>query len=221
MASSSRTSRAIPTPTTREAGSNSWVAQTLAGTSTALEDFFAGLPTQAALQVGNPATRFISKVFGVFAQDDYRLTPKLMVNLGLRWEYRSPFHEVNNDVGNFDPTLGLVQQGHGSVGSTLWKPDYGDWSPRIGFAYDVTGKGTTVVRGGASILYSMLSIAPFTGNPGIANVCGHELRQHTDGRLHSTARWTSVHDRDARRHDFELQRVDTSRVAQLEWGERA
>jgi hypothetical protein len=148
--------------------------QTLAGNSTALEDFFAGLPTQAALQVGNPATRFISKVYGVFAQDDYRLTRKLMVNLGLRWEYRSPFHEVNNLAGNFDPTSpsGLVQQGQGSVGSTLWKPDYRDWSPRIGFAYDVTGKGTTVVRGGVSILYSMMSIAPFTGNPGIANVSG-------------------------------------------------
>ena len=140
--------------------------------STALEDFFAGLPFQATVLSGNPNARFISKVFGVFAQDDYRLTTKLMINLGLRWEYRSPFHEVNNDVGNFDPTLGLVQQGMASVGNTLWKPDYGNWSPRIGFAYDVTGKGTTVVRGGASILYSMFSIAPFTGNPGIANVRG-------------------------------------------------
>jgi len=148
--------------------------QTLGNASTSLEDFFAGLPTQAALQVGNPATRFISKVYALFAQDDYRLTPKLMLNLGLRWEYRSPFHEVNNLAGNFDPTTpsGLVQQGQGSVGSTLWKPDYRDWSPRIGFAYDVTGKGTTVVRGGFSILYSMMSIAPFTGNPGIANVSG-------------------------------------------------
>jgi len=148
--------------------------QTLGGKSTSLEDFFAGLPTQAALQVGNPNTRFISKVYGVFAQDDYRLTQKLMVNVGLRWEYRSPFREVNNLAGNFDPTSpsGLVQQGQGSVGSTLWKPDYRDFSPRIGFAYDVTGKGTTVVRGGVSILYSMMSIAPFTGNPGIQNVSG-------------------------------------------------
>jgi hypothetical protein len=146
--------------------------QALGGNSSSLEDFFGGLPTQAALQVGNPATRFISKVYGVFAQDDYRLTTKLMVNLGLRWEYRSPFREVNNLAGNFNPTLGLVQQGQSSVGSTLWKPDYRDWSPRIGFAYDVTGKGTTVVRGGVSILYSMMSIAPFTGNPGIQNVSG-------------------------------------------------
>jgi hypothetical protein len=99
----------------------------------------------------------------------------LIVNLGLRWEYRSPFHDVNNNLGSFDPTLGLVQQGQSSVGSTLVKPDYKNWSPRIGFAYDVSGKGTTVVRGGFSILYSMFSLAPFTGNPGIANTPGTSI----------------------------------------------
>jgi hypothetical protein len=111
----------------------------------------------------------------VFAQDDWRLTPKLMVNLGLRWEYRSPFHEVNGLLASFDPTLGLIQQGQASVGDSLVKPDYKNWSPRIGFAYDVTGKGTTVVRGGFSILYSMFSLAPFTGNPGIANTPGTSI----------------------------------------------
>jgi len=145
--------------------------QAFAGSSP-LEDFFAGLPSDGSQLIGNPKIRLISKVFGVFAQDDYRLTPKLMVNLGLRWSYASPFHEPKNAVGNFDPTLGLVQQGQSSVGSTLVKPDYKNWSPRIGFAYDVTGKGTTVIRGGASILYSMFSVAPFTGNPGIANTPG-------------------------------------------------
>jgi hypothetical protein len=140
-----------------------------------LEDFFAGLPSDGSQLVGNPAVRAISKVYGVFAQDDWRLTPKLIANLGLRWEYRSPFHDVSNNLGNFDPTLGLVQQGQSSVGSTLVKPDYKNWSPRIGFAYDVTGKGTTVVRGGFSILYSMFSLAPFTGNPGIANTPGTSI----------------------------------------------
>jgi hypothetical protein len=145
------------------------------GASTTLEDFFAGLPSDGSQLVGNPAVRAISKVYGVFAQDDWRLTPKLIVNLGLRWEYRSPFHDVSNNLGNFDPTLGLVQQGQASVGSTLVKPDYQNWSPRIGFAYDVSGKGTTVVRGGFSILYSMFSLAPFTGNPGIANTPGTSI----------------------------------------------
>jgi Carboxypeptidase regulatory-like domain/TonB dependent receptor len=139
--------------------------------ATTLEDFFAGLPSDGSQLIGLPAVRLISKMYGVFAQDDWRLTPKLMVNLGLRWSYASPFHEPNNGVGNFDPTspTGLVQQGQSSVGNTLVKPDYKNFSPRIGFAYDVTGKGTTVVRAGFSILYSMFSVAPFTGNPGVAN----------------------------------------------------
>jgi opacity protein-like surface antigen len=140
--------------------------------STPLEDYFAGKPTRGQQLVGNPAIRAISKVYGVFAQDDYRVTTKLIVNLGLRWEYRTPFHEVNNLLGSFDPTLGLVQQGQASVGNSIVKPDHKNFSPRIGFAYDVTGKGTTVVRGGAGIFYSMFSLAPFTGNPGIANVPG-------------------------------------------------
>jgi carboxypeptidase family protein/TonB-dependent receptor-like protein len=146
--------------------------QTLGGSSTALEDFFAGDPFRAFLLTGNPAIKATSNVYGVFGQDDWRVTSKLIVNLGLRWEYRTPYHEANNLLGGFDPKLGLVQQGQASVGDTMWKPDRKNFSPRLGFAYDVTGKGTTVVRGGLGIFYSMFTLAPFTGNPGIQNVGG-------------------------------------------------
>jgi hypothetical protein len=56
----------------------------------------------------------------------------------------------------------MVQQGQASVGDTLWKPDRGNFSPRVGFAYDLTGKGTTVVRGGFSMIYSLFTVAQFT-----------------------------------------------------------
>jgi outer membrane receptor protein involved in Fe transport len=90
-----------------------------------------------------------------FIQDDWRLSPKLTINLGLRYSYNSPFTEANNLWANFDPNsaTGLVQQGTSGV-ATMWNPDHKNFSPRIGFAWDVTGKGTTVVRGGASIMYS-------------------------------------------------------------------
>jgi opacity protein-like surface antigen len=94
-----------------------------------------------------------------FAQDDWRITPKFTLNLGLRYEYKSPIREINNLFGNFDPNLGMVQQGQPSVGSSIYKPDYKDFSPRLGFAWDVMGNGTTVVRGGASVIYSTMVAA--------------------------------------------------------------
>jgi hypothetical protein len=143
--------------------------------STPLEDFFAGLPSDGSQLVGSPAVQMVSLVTQGFFQDDWRIKPRIMLNLGLRYIYASPFKEENNKLGNFDPTLGLVQQGQPSVGSTLWKPQRKNFSPRLGVAWDVTGKGTTVVRAGAGVFYSLMSIAPLTGNPGIANVPGTSI----------------------------------------------
>jgi hypothetical protein len=129
--------------------------------STPLEDFFAGNPGRAFHLLGTTERNFTFKSVAGFVQDDWRLTPKLMVNLGLRYSFVTPMHEEHNLLGNFDPTLGLVQQGQPSVGDNLWKTDYKNFSPRLGFAYDVSGKGTTVVRGGFSIIYSMFNPAQF------------------------------------------------------------
>jgi len=134
--------------------------QTFAG-STPLEDYFAGLPQRAFQLVGTTARRMTWKSYAGFVQDDWRIQPRLMINLGLRYSFVSPIQEANNLYGNFDPTLGMVQQGQPSVGSTIVKPDYKNFSPRLGFAWDVTGKGTTIVRGGGSMLYSTYSTAQF------------------------------------------------------------
>jgi hypothetical protein len=140
--------------------------------STNLEDFLAGNPARSAHYVGSGSRTLTWRSYAGFVQDDWRIVPKLMLNLGLRYEYRTPMKEINGLFGNFDPALGLVQQGQSSVGNTLWKPDHKNFSPRVGFAWDVTGKGTTVVRGGASIIYSSFVAASFIGNPGAQNVPG-------------------------------------------------
>jgi len=134
---------------------------TLGSKSTALEDFFAGLPSRATQLIGQTARTVTWQAPAAFAQDDWRITPKLTVNLGLRYSYISPMKEAHNLLGNFDPTLGLVQQGQPSVGDTIWKPDRGNFSPRAGFAYDLTGKGTTVIRGGFNMIYSLFTVAQF------------------------------------------------------------
>jgi carboxypeptidase family protein/TonB-dependent receptor-like protein len=151
----------------------------IAGGSTPLEDFFAGNPAgkgNAPNQLLGSAVRTItSRSYAGFVQDDWRLTPKLMLNLGLRYSYVSPFHEANNGLGNFDPTLGMVQQGQSSVGNTVWKPDHKDFSPRLGFAWDVTGKGTTVVRGGAGIIYATWVATFFLQQAGLQDYNGGSI----------------------------------------------
>jgi hypothetical protein len=136
-----------------------------------LQDFFAGNPSGSPagqLLSGNPATQATWNHYAVYAQDDWRVTPKVIVNLGLRYEYHSPIKEKNNLLGSFDPTKGLVQQGTGGLG-TIWNASKTDFSPRLGFAWDVTGKGTTVVRGGFSIIYSSFILENFLGQFGLRN----------------------------------------------------
>jgi hypothetical protein len=119
-----------------------------------LQSFFAGAPSGGQFFVGDANRRMLWTNTAAFVQDDWRLTPKFTLNLGLRYEYRAPIREADNLWANFDPNspTGLVQQG--SPGhNRMWNPDRSDFSPRVGFAWDLNGKGTTVVRGGFSIIY--------------------------------------------------------------------
>ena len=135
-------------------------------TSTPLQDYFLGTPNLGSVTVGNGVRKMVWWHYAGFAQDDWRIKPRLMLNLGLRYEFNQPMREVNKLLGNFDPNsqYGIVQQGQDGVGSGLWAPDHKDFSPRVGFAWDVTGKGTTVVRGGSSVMYTTLFARAFMDN---------------------------------------------------------
>jgi hypothetical protein len=125
--------------------------------STPLEDFFAGNPSRGFILTGNASRVSNWMSYAGFVQDDWRLSPKVTINLGVRYSYVSPVVEANGLFGTFVPNVGMVDQS--ALGGSLWKPDTKDFSPRLGFAWDVTGKGTTVVRGGFNIMYSVLTIA--------------------------------------------------------------
>src|SRR5690348_10664247 len=79
--------------------------------STPLEDFFAGVPSRGFLLIGDAHRTVNWMSYAGFVQDDWRLTPKLIVNLGLRYSYNAPLREVNELVGSFNPTstFGIVQ----------------------------------------------------------------------------------------------------------------
>jgi outer membrane receptor protein involved in Fe transport len=87
-----------------------------------------------------------------FAQDDWRATPRLTLNLGLRYEFFTNPTEVFGRQANFDLDTGRLLLASGSD-DALVDQDKNDFSPRVGFAYDLTGSGRSVLRGGYGLFY--------------------------------------------------------------------
>ena len=132
-----------------------------------LEDFLEGnvhqlrlLATNSTPAVGSPARSLKQYGYAAFVQDDWRITQRITLNLGLRYEYTTPPSEAHNLLGNFDPTLGMVQVGTSQLGS-IYNGDHTNFAPRVGVAWDVTGKGTTIVRAGFGMAYELLTMNTF------------------------------------------------------------
>jgi hypothetical protein len=158
-----------------------------------LEDFFAGNPSGGQVLLGNPRRRMLWYQAAAFAEDDWRMSPKFTLNVGLRYEYKAPISEANNNWANFDPNspTGLVQQGTPGH-NTMWNPNRGDFSPRVGFAYDVTGKGTTVVRGGLSVIYSSFTAVEWMNQNQFQNTSAVSLGANPTGALIQTGAGCSI-----------------------------
>ena len=129
-----------------------------------LEDFFSGDLSGATLLGGQPLSQLTAMNFAGYVQDDWRVTPRLIVNLGVRYTFLTPMKDANNNIGNFDPSspTGMVQQGQPGFG-TIWKPDPFDFEPRLGMAWDVKGNGTTVMRLGVGLIHETWTLETFEG----------------------------------------------------------
>jgi hypothetical protein len=125
-------------------------------TSYDLADFYFGLPSTIALG-SNLATNLRQHVHSLYIQDDWRITPKLTMNIGLRWEFATPVWERDNLWSNFDPaTNTLIRATNGSLyDRALVHPDYKDFGPRLGMAYSVNSK--TSIRAGYGISYTFFN----------------------------------------------------------------
>ena len=132
----------------------------------------------AALLVGNLLRHFSFQDFAAFLQDDWRVKPRLMVNLGIRYELNEVPKERNDLQGNFAPNTfsGFVQSAPGEPGP--YSGDHNNLSPRIGFAWDILGGGRAVLRGGGGVIYEQLSLDVAAG---IGNTFG--LRAAPTGAL--------------------------------------
>ena len=98
------------------------------------------------------------KRFGAFVQDDWKIRPRLTVNLGLRWDLFPGPTETNGILSNIILGPGSTfadQIGSATVGRVkkMWNTDFKNFAPRVGLAWDPTGKGTWAVRSGFSIAY--------------------------------------------------------------------
>jgi Carboxypeptidase regulatory-like domain/TonB-dependent Receptor Plug Domain len=126
-----------------------------------LSDFLTGVPTGGGSQVQGDSRRHeFQNSHGLFIQDSFRATPRLTVNYGLRWDYFGVAGEKN---GLFY-TADLSNGGNNVPTSQLYDKDLNNFAPRVALAYDVTGKGQTVIRAGWGLFYDAFSQDIFLGH---------------------------------------------------------
>lgn len=104
--------------------------------------------------IGVQTGRIITRNYenAVFAQDDYKITDKLTLNAGLRYEYLTNPAEIAGKQANFDLTTGRLVVASGNNDSQV-NTDKNNFGPRFGLAYDISGKGKSVIRGGYGLFY--------------------------------------------------------------------
>jgi hypothetical protein len=132
------------------------------GTGYDFADFLLGLPQQTSVQYGDNNYHFRGNSWDLFAQDEWRLRGNLTLNIGVRYEYVSPFTETNNRIVNLDvaPTFtaavpvlpGQVGPFSGAFPASLVRPDRNNFAPRLGIAWKPFNP--TVVRAGYGINYN-------------------------------------------------------------------
>jgi hypothetical protein len=120
----------------------------------ALADFLLGDIKTGTYSLAQPLIGRRNYNVALYVQDDWKILPKLTLNLGVRWEYESPLSSANNEYSRIDPTTGEVLfAGKNGVSDTLnLTANKLNFAPRVGLAYSVAPK--TVMRAGFGIFYA-------------------------------------------------------------------
>jgi hypothetical protein len=134
--------------------------QSVHGTGQALAAFLLGLPNQAYRNVGDTAALMRSNSYHTYVQDDWKVTQRLTLNLGLRYEYTQWPRHRDNKLASFDLEAGqFIWAGRNPVTGegpntipTIVPPDRNNFAPRFGLAYLLNSRST--VRGGYGIFYN-------------------------------------------------------------------
>ncbi len=129
----------------------------------AFASFLSGTPVVFLQGLGNFSRHIRGNGFDAYAQDTYKVTPRLTLNLGLRYELPMPDTEIHNLDSIFIPgrqsvvlpsaPRGLLYPGDPGIPAGLIPTDYTAFAPRVGFAYDVFGDGRTLLSSAYGIFY--------------------------------------------------------------------
>jgi hypothetical protein len=128
-----------------------------------LPHFLAGVPSSGSIVEGDTNRNTYQDSHAFYAQDSFRVNRQVTLDYGLRWDYFGVIAEKNNLFSNFNPATGVLSQvGTNGLGG-LYQPDYRNFGPRVSVAYDLTGKGATVIRSGVGLFYDLFSQDFFLG----------------------------------------------------------
>ena len=129
-------------------------------TLTSLEAFLEGIPDGGKQVQGDSLRHTFQNSHGLFIQDSFRATSRLTLNYGLRWDYFG----VTGEKNGLFYTVDFSNGGNNVPTNQLYDKDLNNFAPRVAFAYDVSGKGKTVVRAGWGVFYDAFSQDMFLGH---------------------------------------------------------
>jgi Carboxypeptidase regulatory-like domain len=123
-----------------------------AGTGYALASFLLGYPNQVQRDIVDTYPKVRRDFWGFFAQDDFRVSSKLSLQLGLRWDLITPPVEASNRQSNFSVADGLIHVASPANRGPNWNTHYDYFAPRLGLAY-TPDNGRTAIRSAFGISY--------------------------------------------------------------------